>query len=154
MSPQEQSPQEYFRLILLTVVGQAFEAAGYTLDQKPVQWANGLFRFSKTLDDELHAFIEFQYLYYAEGDPSRFNVTLTRSDKPNARAASDHPKFTRKTLSELVVSDFGVKILPSSDHWWTHNNTDELGKALGEAGSLAVGYGMPWLSGDLEPPSA
>jgi hypothetical protein len=29
----------------------------------------------------------------------------------------------------------------------------ELGRALGEAGSLAVGYGMPWLSGDLTPPA-
>lgn len=150
----EQSPQDYFRLVLLTVVGQAFDAAGYQLDEKPIQWANGLFRFSKRLDDDLYGFIEFQLLHYTEGGPSRFTVIVTRSDQPNARAASDHPASVRKSLSELVVTDFNVAILPSPDHWWPFNNTDELGRALGEAGSLAVGYAMPWLSSDLEPPSA
>ena len=56
-------------------------------------------------------------------------------------------------LSQLVVEDFGVAILPSSDHWWQFSNTDELGKTLAEAGHLVIGYGMPYLSGDLEPPS-
>jgi hypothetical protein len=56
-------------------------------------------------------------------------------------------------LSELVVGDFGVNILPSADHWWTYSDTDSLGHALAEAGHLAVGYGMPWLAGELEPPS-
>ena len=40
-------PQEYFRLILLTVVGQAFGAAGYPLEERETQWAGGLFRFVK-----------------------------------------------------------------------------------------------------------
>lgn len=146
-----QSPQDYFRLILLTVVGQAFDAAGYRLDEKPVQWANGLFRFRKALDDGLYAFIEFQLLAYADGSPSRFTVLLTRSDQPNARAVSAHPAFARKTLSELVVTDFGVAILPAPDHWWAFSATEQLGRALGEAGWLTVGYGMPWLSGDLLP---
>jgi hypothetical protein len=30
---------------------------------------------------------------------------------------------------------------------------DALGKALAEAGSLAAGYGIPWLAGVLKPPT-
>lgn len=152
-----QSPQDYFRMVLLTVVGQAFGAAGYALEDRPVKWAGGLFRFSTTLDNGLYACIEFQLLAYTDtewssGVPSRFRVTLTRSDQPDPTRASHHPQYARKTLSELVVADFNVPILPSSDHWWTFANTDQLGHALAEAGHLAVGYGMPWLAGELTPP--
>lgn len=139
--------QDSFRSILLTVVGQAFRAAGYELDERPIQWAGGQFRFTKLLDSGLTAHIEFQNLVYqdsewASGNPSRFRVTLTRSDG------------RRRDLSALVVDDFGVAILPSGLHWWQYRNMSELGHALAEAGHLAVGYGMPWLSGDLEPPAA
>jgi hypothetical protein len=142
----QQSPQEYFRLLLLTVVGQAFSAASYKLEDRPPQWAGGLFRFVRQSDNGLHGTIEFQYLHYADtefssGVPTRFRVSLTRPDQ------------TRRTLSALVVEDFGVAILPSADHWWTFANTTELGSALAEAGHLAVGYGIPWLAGDLVPPS-
>ncbi len=148
MFDASQSPQEYFRLILLTVVGQAFGAAGYQLQERETQWAGGLFRFAKRFDNGLYGFIEFQLLAYAENAPSRFRVTLVRSDKANA-AASDHPHYVRRTLSALVMDDFGVPILPSADHWWTFRDVTELGRALAEAGHLAVGYGMPWLSDDL-----
>jgi len=154
-----QSPHEYFRLILLTVVGQAFGAAGYALEDSPVKQAGGLFRFAKALDGGLYGFIEFQLLNYIDsqwssGVPSRFRVNLIRSDQPSSTAPSRHSSYARRTLSALVVDDFGVEILPSSDHWWTFASTDQLGKALAEAGHLVVGYGMPWLSGDLVPPSA
>ncbi|MBL8160785.1 MAG: hypothetical protein JNJ61_02290 [Anaerolineae bacterium] len=154
----QQTPQEYFRLLLLTVVGQAFEAAGYTLEQRPMQWAGGMFRFAKGLDGGLNAFIEFQVLSYVDTEwaarnPSRFRVTLTRSDQAAPSTPSQHPRFARRDLSALVVEDFGVAILPSAGHWWTFSNTDELGRGLAEAGHLIVGYGMPWLAGDLLPPS-
>lgn len=153
----EPSPQEYFRLLLLTVVGQAFGAAGYELEARPAQWAGGLFRFVKVFDNGLYGFIEFQHLHYADtefssGIPSRFRVTLVRSDRPSASMASKHPAYARRLLSALVVEDFGVAILPSADHWWTFSSTTQLGSALAEAGHLTVGYGMPWLSGDLTPP--
>lgn len=139
------SSQETFRELLLTVAGQAFSAAGYGLEHKPLQWNGGMFRFSKTLDTGLTAIIEFQNLMYTDsewssGMPSRFKVTLSRSDG------------LRRDLSALVVDDFGVNILPSVSHWWTYKDMQQLGYALGEAGSLAIGYGMPWLSGDLVPP--
>ncbi len=155
---QEQSPQEYFRVILLTVVGQAFGAAGYTLQERPMQWAGGLFRFHKALESGLYGFIEFQLLSFsdnawASGVPSRFRVTLMRSDQPEASTPSAHPAVARRLLSELVVRDFGVDILPAADYWWTFNTTEQLGHALAEAGYLVVGYGIPWLSGELAPPA-
>lgn len=148
---------DYFRMLLLTVVGQAFDAAGYTLDEAPVQWAGGLFRFKKPLDDELSAWIEFQALLYtdsmwASGMDSRFRVHLLRSEAPPGRPGR-HPLYARRTLSALVVQDFGVAILPDADHWWSFRDTATLGQALAEAGHLAVGYGMPWLAGELEPPA-
>ena len=145
-------------MLLLTVMGQAFAAAGYALEENPVQWAGGRFRFKKPLGDGLYGYIEFQLLSYvdsewASGMPSRFRVTLIRSDQPSPYTPSDHPAYAQRTLSALVVEDFGVAILPGADHWWTFKNTTEMGNALGEAGHLAVGYGMPWLSGELSPPS-
>jgi hypothetical protein len=138
------SANDSFRELLLTVVGQAFSAAGYHLDEQPMKWAGGQFRFTTTLPDGQNAAIEFQHLAYsdtewASGNPSRFNVTLRRSDG------------RKRDLSALVVTDFGVAILPSPSHWWTYRSITELGRALGEAGSLAVAYGMPWLSGELLP---
>jgi hypothetical protein len=71
--------------------------------------------------------------------PSRFRVTLSRSDG------------LRRDLSTLVVDDFGVAILPTANYWWNYRDVQSLGNALAEAGHLVVGYGMPWLSGDLTP---
>lgn len=121
-----------------------------------MQWAGGLFRYSKPLPIGLHAFIEFQLLAYVDsewssGQPSRFRVTLIRSDSPNA-APSTRAEHARRTLSALVVEDFGVAILPAADHWWTFRDTESLGRALAEAGHLVVGYGVPWLAGELTPP--
>lgn len=149
-----QNPQEYFRLILMTVVGQAFSAAGYTLEDSPTTWAGGLYRFFKPLEAPLTAYIEFQYLFYIEGRPSLFRVHLIRTDQPNPNAVSAHPRYVRRLLSELVVHDFRVAILPSADHWWSCRDVTEMGRALGEAGSLAIGYGMPWLEGSLTPPES
>lgn len=158
MTDERQSRNDYFRTLLLTVVGQAFTAAGYTLEDSQVQWAGGRFRFVKSLDSGLRGFIEFQVLSYTDnewsaGMPSRFRVTLIRTDQAAPYAASEHPKYAQRDLSALVVADFGVAILPSAQHWWTYRTTDELGNALAEAGHLIVGYAMPWLSGDLLPPS-
>jgi hypothetical protein len=155
----EQTPQEYFRLLLLAVVGQAFSAAGYELEERPVQWAGGQYRFAKALPSGLYGFIEYQLLAYAattfsSGMPSRFRVTLTRTDQPTPALPTTHPAYARRTLSALVVEDFGVAILPSADHWWMFKDTGALGNGLAEAGHLVVGFGLSWLAGDLQPPSA
>lgn len=138
-----QTPQDYFRLVMLTVMGQALDAAGYALDERPTQWAGGMFRFLKAFDDGTSGVILIQLLSYtvtefAESKPSRFRVSLMRGAK-------------QRTLSALVVDDFGVAILPSADHWWTFKDVSSLGKALAEAGHLIIGYGIPWIAGDLTP---
>jgi len=147
------TPQSRFKDTLLIVVGQAFEAAGYTLMDRPVQHAAGQFRFIKPLDDGSFGLIDYQLLSYTDtewstGMPSRFKVTLIRSDDANPRKASD---LVQRDLSALVVDDFGVDILPSAKHWWSFRSVEGLGKALAEAGHLVIGYGIPWLAGDLTP---
>lgn len=159
MTNTKQQATDHFRMMLITVVGQAFEAAGYHMESSPMKQSGGLFRFQKSLDNDLNGFIEFQLLYLPQSEwsgniQSRFRVSLIRTDKPTAQARSEHAQYARVSLSQLIVQDFGVNILPNPEYWWSFSNTDELGKALAESGHLVIGYGMPWLSGDLVPPSA
>ena len=149
MLPERQAAQDYFRTLLQTVVGQAFAAAGYHLQHAPLQWAGGKARFVKCFSDGSHGLIDFQTLVYSDnawsGDsPSRFRVVLSRTQRGQL--------LVQRSLSQLVVADFGVAILPAADHWWSYRDTDSLGKALAEAGHLAIGYGIPWLAGELQPP--
>lgn len=156
MMEERQSAQAYFLTLLQTVVGQAFNAAGYQLQAQPLQSAGGKFRFVKALPDGDFALIDFQVLVYSDtmwsaGAPSRFKAQLTRSRDRHAGAA-EAPGFVTRGLSQLVVEDFGVAILPAADHWWSFHDTESLGKALAEAGHLIVAYGMPWLARELLPP--
>ena len=151
MLQERQAAQDYFRTLLQTVVGQAFAAAGYHLQQSPLQWAGGKARFVKCFPDGSQGFIDFQTLVYGDNawsgeSPSRFRVDLSRTQRGKP--------LVQRSLSQLVVEDFGVAILPAADHWWTYRDTDSLGKALAEAGHLVVGYGMPWLAGDLQSPQS
>jgi len=143
MLEERQQLHEYFRTLMQTVVGQAYEAAEFHLQEKQTQWIAGKYRWEKVYSDGSKAYIDYQLLAYSDnaysaGQSSRFRVTLLRGN-------------VSRTLSQLVVEDFGVAILPSADHWWLFKDTDSLGKALAEAGHLAVGYGIPWLNGDLKP---
>lgn len=152
---ERQGPQDYFRTIMHTVLGQAMDAAGYELLHEAMKWSGGRYRYCKALDDEMSAYVEFQVLVHTDNawtgkQPSRFSVNLYRSDRPGGRR-SKHPRAVQRSLSALVVQDFGVAILPSASHWWTFQDTESLGNALAEAGHLIVGYGLPWLAGDLQP---
>lgn len=149
MENERQSGQAYFGTVLQTVVGQAFAAAGYQRERSPLQMAGGRFRYVREFAGGGRGIIDFQVLVYSDsmwssGAPSRFRVELTR--------ASERDGAVVRSLSRLVVEDFGVKILPAADHWWSYRDTDSLGKALAEAGHLIVGYGLPWLAGELSPP--
>ncbi len=153
---ERQAGQDYFRTLLRTVVGQAFAAAGYHFAEAPLQSVGGRFRFVKAFDDGSFGWIDFQVLVYSDtmwsaGAPSRFRVQLTRS--PTTSGLTGTAGSVSRSLSQLVVADFGVNILRSADHWWTYRDTDSLGKALAEAGHLVVGYGIPWLAGELSPPN-
>src|SRR5690606_4384417 len=141
----------HFRMLLLTVVGQAFMAAGYQLDDNAVQQAGGRFRFVRSFDSGLYGFIGFELLAYTENGcvsrmRSRSRVTLTRSDRPPPQAPSGPPPCAQRTPRALVAADFGAAILPATDHRWTFRNTDALGRALAGAGHLIAGYGIPWLA--------
>lgn len=156
MGEARQPQQAYFLTMLRTVAGQAFDAAGYVLQRAPLQWAGGKYRFLKDFDDGWYGLIDFQVLIYSDtmwatGGASRFQVRLTRTGNRFGLASGDDSIVTRN-LGELVVADFGVNILPSADHWWSYTNTDSLAHGLAEAGHLIVGYGIPWLAGDLMPP--
>ncbi|MBL8145624.1 MAG: hypothetical protein JNL34_04490 [Anaerolineae bacterium] len=147
----------YFGEVLLRVAGQAFCAAGYALEENPLQQAGGLFRFRADLADGLAGFIEFQVLAYVQTDytppqPSRFRIALTRTDQLSPAVPSAHPRFARRDLAALVVEDFGIAVLPSADYWWTFRDSAELGRALNEAGQLTIGFGIPWLAGELTLP--
>ncbi len=151
-----QASQEYFKTLLRTVVGQAFAAAGYHFEDAPLQAAGGRFRFVKIFADGGCGWIDFQALVTSDtmwsvGAPSRFRVQLTRQVAKTG-AMGESAKASR-SLSRLVVEDFGVRILPSADHWWTYRDTESLGNALAGAGHLVVGYGIPWLAGELSPPN-
>lgn len=142
---ERQSLQEYFRTIMHTVVGQAFAAAGYQLENEPMKWLGGRFRYFRRVDGQTTC-IEFQVLVYNQTEwtgkqPSRFTVNLIHITGK-----------TQRTLSRLVVEDFNVAILPDADHWWVFDGTESLGQGLAEAGHLVIGYGIPWLAGDLVPP--
>ena len=157
MVQERQAGQDYFRTLLRTVVGQAFSAAGYQLQDAPLQWAGGKYRFAKAFPDGFFGLIDFQVLVYSDtmwsaGAQSRFMVRLTRS-RDRHGLASDQAGYVTRRLSQLVVEDFGVAILPAADHWWTFHDTESLGAALAEAGHLVVGYGMPWLARELVPPA-
>jgi hypothetical protein len=152
---ERQSAQDYFRTIMHTVVGQAFAAAGYELLHEPMKWTGGRFRYAKPLANGLTGYIEFQVLVYNDTaytgkQASRFTVTLYRTDQTGGRQ-SKHPQYVQRSLSQLVVTDFGVEILPDADYWWQFKDTDALGKALAEAGHLIIGYAIPYLAGDLLP---
>lgn len=155
MAQERQARQDYFKALLQTVVGQAFNAAGYQLQDAPMQWAGGKYRYARALPDGCFGLIDFQVLVYSDnmwsaGAPSRFKVQLTRARDRHGAAGSGAGHVTRG-LSQLVVADFGVGILPSADHWWSFHDTESLGSALAEAGHLVVGYGIPWLARELIP---
>lgn len=150
---QERQPlQTIFRETMQTYVGQAFEAAGYTLQDEPMQWLSGRFRYAKPLDDDLTAYIEFLVLVYNDNAwvgkrPSRFRVMLIRSDQLGGKP-SQHEQYANRNLSDVLRNEFKVEVVPSDDHWWQFNDPNSLARAFYESGQLIVAYGMPWLAGE------
>ena len=161
---KSQQVNERFGTLLQLVLGQALAAAGYELLQGALRESSGKFTFWKRFSTDiptlqgLYAYIEFQHLVYVSSEwapkaASRFTVYLTRSDAEQPHLLSNDPDYARRMLSELVVRDFTVAILPSAQHWWSYHDQTELSAALVEAGHLLVGYGLPWLADELTPPT-
>ncbi|MEP7288099.1 MAG: hypothetical protein ABI947_20280 [Chloroflexota bacterium] len=155
------TPQAFFGQMVERVAGQAFAAAGYTLQNNPMHQSRGLYRYAKALPSGLAAYVEFQLLYYQGSGPSRFRVNLLRNAGPDARAnVKDSDKDSEKsedsakveiTLTKLIWDEFGVRQLDSDDHWWLFSDPNQLGHAVAEAGKLLFGFGIPWLEGTLTP---
>ena len=136
-------PQEDFLPVLLHVIGQPLEAANYQLEDDPMHHARGLFRFHKQIDDETHGFIEFQTLYHPQSELSRFRISLLRNDQPQARVASAAAE--ERSLAHIIWHEYGVRVLPADEHWWTYKHAQDLAFHLYEAGKLLFAYGVPWL---------
>ncbi len=132
---------EAFRELLLLVLGQMFNAAGYALRASPLHWSGGLFRFERHRGGDVLR-VEYQALLHDQA-PSRFQVTLARL-----------PGGTPITLPRLLWDDFGVCVLPEADHWWPFRDVADLSDGLLESGKLLAGYGLPWLDGSLLPPTS
>lgn len=134
-----------FKEKLITIAGQALNAAGYTLEENPVQHQRGLIRFSKALGENVYGFIEWQLLAFAHSPVDRFQIILLRNEGRDPRAISDYPHRAERYLSWVIWHVFEARILPSDDAWWDFRDEVELGHALANAGRALFGYGVPWL---------
>lgn len=152
-----------FGMYLDLVLGQALQAAGYIRNMNDIQENMGKFVYLKAPETEKeprgkpHLYIEFQNLTYISSEwapnaASRFTVFLGRQDDEDSQGKSPVESSTRCMLSELVVREFSVSILPTETHWWLYQEPTEMCQALSEAGHLLVGYGIPWLAEELKPP--
>ncbi len=137
-----------FRKTLQHVIGEAFDAAGYALEDNPMAQKRGLFRYHKALAEDQHAFIEFQTLYHPQSDLSRFRVSLLKNSVPQARQAT--PQTEAHDLAYVIWHIWEVPgVLPADSHWWMYKHATDLAPQLYEAGKLLFGYGVPWLEDTL-----
>ena len=136
-------PPQFFGKTVLTVVGQALEAAGYIFQSYPLFTDHGLFRFRKDLDERVSLCVEFQFLSYP-GGPARFRVNLLRQRTIDGRS---RPTSEEKTLCRLLWDEFGVQQLGRRDYWWTFTSQSDLTDTLAEVSKLIFEYAIPWLEG-------
>ncbi len=134
-----------FKEILLAVVGQALDAAGYQIEDRPVQQQRGLVRFRKPLENQVYGFIEWQMLAFAQSPVDRFQILLLRNRGSDPRAITDYLHRAECSLSWVMWHIFEARILPSDDAWWEFRDEAELAHALANAGRALFGYGVPWL---------
>lgn len=138
----------YFQTQLLQVVGQALNAASYTLEDNPVHQSRGLIRFYKPLPDLgefIHSFVEWQLLTFEQSPAARFRIQLMRNYGQEARAFTDYPDRVEQSLTWVIWHVYGAKLLPSDEHWWSFRYIEDLPYLLAETGKLLFGYGIPWI---------
>lgn len=138
-----------FQTMLEQVVGQALAAAGYVLEDQPLQQTRGLIRYRKALGDDIYAFIEWQLLAFEQSRVAQFQVNLLRNRGTEARAQTDAEERVEHTLPWLIWHVFETRVVPSDSVWWEFRDEIELGQALASAGRLLFGYGVPWLEKNL-----
>jgi hypothetical protein len=143
------TPIADFLRVLEHVLGGVLAVAGYEREALPAHEARGLFRFRKPIPDGGgYYFLEFQTLYHAQSELSRFRVSLLRNVGLDARAKTPHA--LERTLSDVIWTEYGARLLPSAEHWWLYKYPADLAPQLLEAGQLLFAYGVPWLEGTRE----
>ncbi len=144
------NPQQtqVFKEMLVTIVGQPLDAAGYIMEDDILQQARGMIHFQKRLLDQeadVYGFIEWQLLAFEQSPAARFQVILLRNHGTDARAITSYVHRAEYSLPWVIWHVFDARILPSDDVWWDFRDENELAHALSHAGRLLFGYGVPWL---------
>ena len=130
---------QYFKEILLTIIGQALVSAQYSLMDDPLSQQRGLYRFRQimpTWGEHGEAWISWQLLAFQQSPIARFRIELQRIHSP---------ADATRLLADVVVNHFQADILPTADFWWEFRTGDELPHAIAHAGKVLFAYGLPWL---------
>ena len=138
----------YFKESLVRVVGKVLDAAGYQLEDNPLQQARGLIRYYKPLQhlgEDVYGFLEWQLLAFEESPIARFQLTLLRNRGLEARTVTDYSHRAEQALPWIIWHVFNARVVPADDSWWDFRNGNELLQALANAVHLLFGYGIPWL---------
>ena len=116
------TPFDIFRQRLLAAANGVLRQRGYQLQDDPIQFDSGLFRFAGRPAGGAQAFIDVQLLLYRGGGPSRFEVKLWRSDHPN-----------EKVRLGIWLREQGVVTLADDAGWWEFATAPDLEAALADA---------------------
>jgi hypothetical protein len=119
------TPFDIFKDVLLQVSGDAFTRRGYTLQDDAIQVRSGLYRFAQALEGGALALVDVQLLFYGYGrggGPSRFEVKVWRSDRPND-----------KTRLGVWLHEQAVETLADELGWWEFASGPELEESLRDA---------------------
>ncbi len=118
------TPFDIFKDMLLQAAGDAFARREYTLQDDAIQVRSGLYRFARPIEGGVLALVDVQLLFYSGGGPSRFEVKVWRSDRPND-----------KTRLGVWLSEQAVETLADDLGWWEFVSKPELEDALRDAAS-------------------
>ena len=138
----------YFKQLLVQVVGQPLAAAGYRLEDAPMQHQRGLLRYKKHLahlGEDVYGFLEWQLLAFEQSRVARFQITLLRNQGIEPRAKTAYIHQNEQSLAWVMWHVFNARLLPADDSWWDFRTQQELGFALANSGKLLFAYGVPWL---------
>ena len=116
------TPFDIFKDMLLQAAGDALARRGYTLQDDAIQVRSGLYRFARPVEGGVLAFVDVQLLFYSGGGPSRFEVKVWRSDRPNDKTRLG--VWLREQAVETLADDLG---------WWEFASGPELEESLRDA---------------------
>ena len=118
------TPFDIFKERLLQAAGDALARRGYALQDDAIQIHSGLYRFARPLEGGAWSLIDAQLLFYSSGGPSRFEVRVWRSDRPND-----------KTRLGVWLHEQAIETLADELGWWEFVSKPELEDTLRDASS-------------------